>query len=53
MNCDICKKPLSEDPKKDNYNCGGTCMRCMASFDDPECKKAIAEIDGIELEDEQ
>ncbi len=46
-NCNFCKRPLSNDPKSDAYDCGGDCLRCMAEIaEDPDCIIRIAEIDA-------
>lgn len=45
MRCDFCGRFLSIDPKSDQYDCGGTCLRCMAEGGDPECVEHLKEIE--------
>ena len=45
--CSICGTDLITDPsdyRSDNHpqsDCGGDCLACMASFDDPDCKSIM------------
>ena len=40
-NCQTCHKPLDAGTV-DSIDCGGDCMECMATFDDPSCAKAMS-----------
>ncbi len=42
--CDCCKTPLSNDLNSYFYDCGGTCLICMASCEDPECMESCLEL---------
>lgn len=52
--CNFCKKELSNDPKSIHFDCGGDCLKCMATFiGDPDCIKKLANLgdqEGIELQ---
>jgi hypothetical protein len=45
FHCDICKHPLTEDTESEFYNCGGTCLKCMAIYgEDPDCIETLQNI---------
>ena len=45
--CDICRCVLDDPKDEATRNCGGTCLRCMASLGyDPECIAALHEIEN-------
>ncbi len=44
-NCGVCGKPLDQPDDDRTRNCGGDCVACMAAAGDPDCIKAMQEID--------
>lgn len=46
--CDVCNGPLGT--RKDNYNCGGTCARCMADFGDTDIQKHLESLNDLETD---
>lgn len=44
-NCQICKRELNQENDPTTEDCGGDCLKCMASAGDPECIKAMTEIE--------
>lgn len=42
--CNVCSVPLGTDHHQANFDCGGTCMKCMAEAGDPDCVRSLEEI---------
>ncbi len=45
--CNVCDTELVDDIKKLNFDCGGTCLKCMAEWGDEECARAVSKISGF------
>ena len=43
--CHICRRPMDQPGAGDTENCGGDCLRCMAEAGDPDCVKAMRELE--------
>lgn len=47
--CDVCDRELDRDDDPSTEDCGGTCLRCMAEFGDPDCQRSMREL-GLDFE---
>lgn len=43
--CDMCHCELDDINDPGSFDCGGDCRRCMAYFGDPDCIRAMRELE--------
>jgi hypothetical protein len=44
--CGICSEPLDVPGDPLSTSCGGDCVRCVASFGDPDCEEMVRRVNA-------